>query len=153
MEFTFRAKIYKVGINLCVKVPTRITNTMKPTKGYITVTGKIEGHPFDQTLVPVKNEPYRLYVNGLMLKGAGVGLGQTVSFTLEQSFKPKKYNVAMPKEFKSRMVEQDLFPTFKALIPSRRKEILKYLNYLKTTEARERNMRKILDELRKIKGS
>jgi hypothetical protein len=82
MKFTFRAKIYKVGINPCVKVPQRITSQMTPRRGYIPVRGEIDGHPFEQTLVAVKNESYRLYVNGLMLKGSGARVGGTSQFAI-----------------------------------------------------------------------
>ena len=55
MKFSFKAKIYKVGINPCVKVPLRITKTMTAKRGYIPVTGTIEGYAFRQTLCPVKD--------------------------------------------------------------------------------------------------
>src|SRR5688572_220582 len=132
---SFKAKIYKVGINPCVKVPFAITDKMHATKGYIPVKGKIENHSFKQTLVPVKNAQYRLYVNGPMLKGAGVSVGQTVHFTLAQDLSSPKRTLPMPPLFKKKLVDNKLLPVFKALIPSRQKEILKYLNYLKTEEA------------------
>jgi hypothetical protein len=90
MKFHFKAKIYKVGINPCVKVPLRITKKMVPSKGYIPVRGVIEKHRFMQTLCPVKNAAYRLYVNSPMLKGADVQVGDTVSFTLEQYTRMRK---------------------------------------------------------------
>jgi len=55
MKFRFEAKIDKVGINPCVKVPTRITRLMIPEKGYIPIKGKIEKYNFRQTLVPVRD--------------------------------------------------------------------------------------------------
>src|SRR5688572_23835759 len=130
MAFTFKAKIYKVGINPCVKVPLRITKTMKSEKGYIPVKGKIENHSFKQTLVPVKGEPYRLFVNGPMLKGANVTLGQTVRFSIVQNFSSRKREFPMVRGFKTELDKHNLFPAFKKLTPSRQKDILKYLNYL-----------------------
>ena len=59
---------------------------MSPEKGYIPIVGKIDGHDFRQTLCPVKNAAYRLFVNGPMLKGAGIALGDTVSFIIAQGF-------------------------------------------------------------------
>ena len=70
MKFSYSSKIYKVGINPCVEVPLRITAKMTAAKGYIPVKGKIKDHSFTQTFVPIKNAAYRLYVNGVMLKGA-----------------------------------------------------------------------------------
>ena len=97
MIHSFKSKIYKVGINPCVKVPAHITANMNATKGYIPVSGKIEGHPFEQTLCPIKNDLYRLYVNGPMLKGANVKVGQTVKFSIEQAkTKRQRYPNACP---------------------------------------------------------
>lgn len=146
MKFTFSAKIYKVGINPCVKVPRRITSQMDPKRGYIPVRGEIGGHRFEQTLVAVKNEPYRLYVNGLMLKGAGAAVGDTVQFTITQTT-AKRRDEVMPTDLKQRLVKMDLLTAFEKLIPSRKKDILRYLNYLKTAEAKSRNIDKIVNLL------
>jgi hypothetical protein len=148
MKFSFAAKIYKVGINPCVKVPKTITDQMVPVKGYISVKGKIERYNFKQTLVPIKDAPFRLHVNGPMLKGADVSVGDTVHFTLEQDADQRSRKVSMPKYFKVRLEKNGVWKDFKNLIPSRQKEILKYLSYLKTDESRERNIAKIIGELR-----
>jgi hypothetical protein len=148
MAFLFKAKIYKVGINPCVKVPKRITDTMKPVKGYIPVAGKIENHSFKQTLVRVKGAPYRLYVNGPMLKGANVQVGQTVTFTIEQNFASRKREFPLLKVFKEELDKHKLFQGFKELTPHRQKEILKYLNYLKTEESLARNINKVIAQLK-----
>ena len=150
MQFYFTATIYKVGINPCVDVPLRITAKMTATKGYIPVKGKIKTHSFTQTLVPVKNAPYRLYVNGLMLKGANAKLGDTLKFTIEQDLNPQTAEqIPMPNELRKQIDEKKLMPAFKALTPYRQKEILRYLNYLKTEEALLRNIDKVIEQLRK----
>jgi hypothetical protein len=148
MKFSFEAQIYKVGINPCVKVPSHITDQMIASKGYIPVKGKINDHPFEQTLVPVKNEGYRLYVNGPMLKGSDTKVGDTVRFFIEQNFAPKVDSLPIPKLFKKKLEENNLVQEYKKLIPSRQKEILKYLNYLKTEEALVRNIDKVINELK-----
>ena len=150
MKFRFTATIYKAGINPCVKVPLRITKKMKAAKGYIPVKGKINNHFFTQTLVPVKNAGYRLYVNGSMLKGAGINVGDTVTFIIEQDLvPPAAANISMPNQFKKQLEENDLIKAFRALTPSRQKEILRYLNYLKTEEALLRNINKVIASLKK----
>ena len=149
MKFQFRARIYEVGINPCVKVPIRITRQMSPAKGYIPIVGKIDGHDFRQTLCPVKNAAYRLFVNGPMLKGAGIALGDTVSFIIAQDFVPREKTYPMLKELKIKLDNNNLHSAFAALTPSRKKEILRYLNYLKTQEALSRNIEKIISNLKK----
>jgi hypothetical protein len=143
MKFTFRARIYKVGINACVEVPRRITDKMEPRRGYIPVRGHIDGFAFEQTLVPVKNGPYRLYVNGLMLKGSKRKVGDTTKFAIEQTTNKRKDEV-MPASLKRKLVETKLLSSFRDLTPSRQKEFLRYLNYLKTPEAKTRNINNIV---------
>jgi bacteriocin resistance YdeI/OmpD-like protein/uncharacterized protein DUF1905 len=145
MKFSFASKIYKVGINLFVEVPEQITTRMTPLKGYIPVRGKIKEHAFEQTLVPVKNAPYRLYVNGPMLKGSETKLGDLAKFVIEQNPKPTIF--PMPAELKSKLKSKGLLPAFQKLTPGRRKEILRYLNFLKTPDALLRNIDKVIAQL------
>jgi hypothetical protein len=145
----FRARIYKVGINPCVKVPGKITKNMQPVKGYIPIKGTIDGHMFTQTLVPVKNEPYRLFVNGPMLKASGKSVGQTAAFYIEQDITPPSEKHPMPEYLSKRLRQDKLMTAFERLTPYRQKEIIRYLDYLKTEEARERNIGKVLAALRK----
>jgi hypothetical protein len=149
MKFAFKARIYKVGINPCVKVPRKITTQMTPLRGYIFVKGRIEQHNFTQTLVPVKGAPYRLFVNGPMLKGSGVRVGDTVHFTVEQDTNQSSTKVTIPRYFKDRLDKSGVWEAFRNLTPSRQKEILKYLSFLKTSESRERNMVKVIGQLQK----
>ena len=100
---SFKAKIYKVGINPCVEVPASITRRMKAHQGYIRIKGKIKNHPFQQTLVPVRNKGYRLYVNGGMLQGSASKLGEVVRIFIEQDLAPKNDYQAMPEGFRNRL--------------------------------------------------
>lgn len=84
----FTAKVYKTGINAAVDVPKEITDVLQPVKGYIRITGTINGHTFRQTLVPVKDAPYRLFVNIPMLKGGEAALGDTAKFSIERDLTP-----------------------------------------------------------------
>jgi hypothetical protein len=154
MKFSFKAKIYKVGINPCVKVPLRITKTMEPKKGYIPINGTIEGRTFQQTLCPIKNEPYRLYVNGPMLKGSGMSLGKTARFVIEQDFstRPRRDSIMTP-EFRQLLVKSGVLKNFKELTAHRQKEVLRYLHYLKGDEAKKRNMKKAVDQLKAGKSA
>lgn len=147
MKFTFRAKIYKVGINPCVEVPRRITRRMTPQRGYIPVRGHVDDYPFEQTLIPVKNGPYRLYVNGLMLKGSGSKVGDTLTFSLEQTTARRK-DETMPAHLRSKLAKAKLLSTFEQLTPSRQKEIIRYLNYLKTAQAKNKNIEKVIGFLK-----
>lgn len=146
MPFSFSAKMYKTGINWCVDVPVAITEKMKAMKGYIPVLGKINGYPFIQTLVPVKNAPHRLFVNGIMLKGSKTKAGDTVNFIISQD--TKKREEAFPPELKKALTKNKLTGIFNTLSASRKKEILRYLNNLKTQESLLRNVEKVIAQLK-----
>ncbi|HYC83662.1 MAG TPA: DUF1905 domain-containing protein [Chryseosolibacter sp.] len=148
MKFRFSAKIFKVGINPCVMVPPEITARMTPVKGYIPVKGKIERHPFRQTLVPVRSKGFRLFVNGPMLKGATVKTGDVTHFVIEQDFERKKRTARMNPAFRKALTSNRLLNVYTGLIPSRKKDILKYLNSLKTQEALLRNIDRVISQLR-----
>ena len=90
MKSSFKAVIYKVGINPVVDVPGKLSSTMKPVKGYIPVKGMINGYWFHQTLCPIKDGPYRLYVNRFMMKGANVEVGSKAKFEIEYDDRPPK---------------------------------------------------------------
>ncbi|MEO6611937.1 MAG: YdeI/OmpD-associated family protein [Chitinophagaceae bacterium] len=145
MKRSFKAIIYKTGINLCVDVPKRITVKMNPLKGYIPIKGTINGYGFMQTLVPLKNAPYRLFVNGPMLKGAGIKPGDTVPFSIEQDFEPREEN--FPAVFKKALTANGLLAEFNQLTPARKKEVLRYLNHLKTKESLQKNIEKVITQL------
>jgi len=143
---TFRAKIYKKGINPCVDVPLRITSKMQATKGYIRVKGKIGEHFFRQTLVPIKNVGYLLYVNAPMLKGSNSKVGETVRFSIEQDMETPK--IKWPAGFKEKLIRNKVYVDFMKLTSGRRKEIFAYLNFLKTEEALQRNIDKIIGKMK-----
>lgn len=148
MGFLFKAKIYKVGINPCVKVPLSVSGRLQPARGYIPIKGTIDGHTFIQTLVPVKGEGYRLYVNGPMLKASGKAVRQTAVFEIEQDLTPAAEMHPMPDFLKKKLKEEKLVTAFEKLTPYRQKEIIRYLGYLKTEEAVKRNLLKVVEMLR-----
>jgi hypothetical protein len=148
MKFSFKAKIYIVGINPCVKVPRRISDKLEATKGYIPVKGTINKHFFQQTLMPVKGQGYRLYINGPMLKGADLKVGQTADFNIEQDTLERNKNHPMPMAFKRKLKEHKLLHIFTQLAPSRQKEINRYLINLKTEKALMRNIDKLIRTLK-----
>lgn len=148
--YKFTALIYKVGINPCVDVPSRITKSLTAKKGYIPIKGTINAFFFQQTLCPVKDGLHRLYVNGPMLKGGEVEVGNKASFIIEQDDTPKT-EVAVPEFLVKALKKHRLTKAFEALIPSRQKEISKYLSYLKTDEARDRNLEKFISKLKEGK--
>lgn len=147
----FTVKIYKTGINAAVDVPKEITDAMTPVKGYIRIKGTINGFAFRQTLVPVKNAPYRLFVNIPMLEGGRAAIGDTAAFTIEQDTTPVEDDYEMNAILLEELKANKLEDAFDALSPSRRKDILKYLAYLKTDETVRKNVNKVITQLKEKK--
>ena len=145
--YAFKAKIYKIGINAVADVPDTVSGKMKPEKGYIRIKGTINGFDFTTTLTPVRDGLYRLYVNIPMLKGGNAALGDEAKFSIEQNFTAKENDYPMVPELKNELKSKKLEEAFESLTPSRRKDILKYLNYLKTAETLQKNIDKVIQQL------
>lgn len=138
----FKAKIDLIGINPFVRVPQPILkNIFKQAgkdKGPVTVCGKIEGHPFIQTLVKYSGQ-WRLYINTPMLKASSKKVGDTIHLQLEFDSVERvipihpKLDAALKKNKEAKKV-------FDALPPSRRKEIIRYISFLKTEVSIDRNI-------------
>ncbi len=148
MTYSFQAKIYPTGINWVVDVPNEITTQLQKQKGYIKIKGQINGFYFTQTLVPVKNAPYRLFVNAVMMKGGKTALGEVAEFMIEQDDVEEDKRYPMPKLLLNALLENDLEIAFESLTASRKKDILKYLFYIKTEETLQRNIDKLVSQLK-----
>ena len=143
----FTAVIYKTGVNGCIDVPVAVSGKMKPKKGYIKVRGQINGFGFTTNLVPVRNGPYRLFVNLKMLKGAHVMIGGAANFSIEQD--PGKIEIVYPMSayLHEQLTAHHLLNDFNSLIDGRRKNILKYLAGIKKEETVKKNIAKLITQL------
>ena len=146
----FSATIYKLGINPVVDPPERVLAAIfrqaGRTKGPIPVLGKLNGASFRQTLVKYSSA-WRLYINGVMLKASGTKVGDEVRIEIEFDNSPPK--VAMPADL-AQAFRRDRAAriAFEKLVPSRQKEILRYIGSLKSAASIERNVAKIIEQLR-----
>jgi hypothetical protein len=141
---SFKAEIYIIGINPYVLLPENSLNSIFKEagrdKGPIPVRGTIDGFDFIQTLVKYSGK-WRLYLNTPMRNACGKDVGDKV--TIKLSFDPADRTVhphpdleaALKKNKKAKAV-------FDELPPSRQKEIYRYINSLKSDDARERNIKK-----------
>jgi uncharacterized protein YdeI (YjbR/CyaY-like superfamily) len=81
-----------------------------------------------------------------MRETAGVGVGDTVCITLKPDSGSRE--VPMPDQLhKMLKANAEAQALWDKLSPSRQREILIYLNFLKTPEAVERNVRKVMANL------
>jgi hypothetical protein len=143
----FTGAIRKIGINPHVSVPEDITRALGGT-GNIPVKGMVNGFAFRSTLVPVRGGPHRLYLNLEIRKGATVGVGDTAEIVLEPDLEPRLEPVpgllgeALSRDGRAKAA-------WEALVPSRRREVLRYLNSLKSPDALARNVEKVIRTMRR----
>lgn len=69
------------------------------------------------------------------------------SFVIEQDTLARNKNVPMLPVFRKKLQDHQLLKSFLQLSPSRQKEVNRYLNQLKTKEALEKNMDKMVRAL------
>ncbi|MEO5977108.1 MAG: YdeI/OmpD-associated family protein [Chryseolinea sp.] len=148
MKHQFKAKIYPTGINWAVDVPVKISEQMISIKGYIKIKGIINDFNFIQTLVPVKNSLYRLFVNKIMMDGGKTSFGKIAAFIIEQDDRAEIKAYPPSKILTSQLRMHRLNKAFNALTPSRKKDVLKYLSFIKTEAALIKNIDKLITQLK-----
>ncbi|MEO8148257.1 MAG: YdeI/OmpD-associated family protein [Bacteroidia bacterium] len=146
---SFSSLILKIGINPYVKVPSKVLNELffqaGKSKGPIPVKGKLNGKPFIQHVVKYKGV-WRLYLNTPMRKAAGIDVGDMAYVEIDFDNTPRiipihsKLADTLSKNKKAK-------ETFEKLAPYRQKEIIRYVNSLKTEESVNRNIIKIMEHL------
>ena len=147
-SIAFKSRIYRIGINLVVNVPKKVTGQLLATKGLIKIRGTINGFSFHTTLMPVKNKPYILYVNIPMLKGAVLKEGDMGSFSVQQDLTSYEQHYPMPALLTEALKKTKLSEQFTVLTESRKKDILKYLNGIKTETTLQKHITTLVKKLK-----
>jgi hypothetical protein len=106
----------------------------------------INGHFFQTNLVPIGESRYRLFINGEMRKQAGVDVGSEISIELELD--PQPPIAGMPEVFKLALEQNpEAQSEYERLTPSRKKDILRYMNSLKHPETLQRIIERVIMDL------
>jgi len=146
---TFSAKILIIGVNPYVLLPPGLLKYIfekaGKNKGAIPVKLKIGGENFIQNLVKYSGK-WRLYLNGPMRKAAGKEVGDMIDIKID--YDPKERTTPMhPKLQKAFKENKEAKTTFDKLSPSRQKEILRYINFLKSEETVDKNIKRAIGYL------
>jgi uncharacterized protein YdeI (YjbR/CyaY-like superfamily) len=115
-KYTFKAVIYKTGINFCVDVPAAVTAKLNAIKGYIRIKGTVNGF-------------------------------ETADFVIRQDAEDLEKDYPMPGMLVELLCEKNLSDAFEALPYRRRKDILRYLNNVKSPQTLQRNINKVILQL------
>lgn len=152
-KLRFRAPIALNGINPYVLVSAARAARLQPGwRKPMPVTVRINGEPADGwriNLMPVGDGSFFLYLHEQVRKASGTLVGDTASVTVEfdATYRGGPAD-PMPRWFSTELRKNSAAQKgWKALPPSRKKEIVRYLVRLKSAEARERNVRQALHVL------
>lgn len=146
---SFSAKIYIIGINPYVLLPSWVLKYIfqkaGKDKGAIPVQLKISDKDFIQNLVKYSGK-WRLYLNTPMRKAARKDVGDTIDIQID--FDPKPRITPIHPKLKNAFKENnEAKKAFESLSSSRQKEILRYINFLKSEESIDKNVQKAISHL------
>ncbi|MES2893758.1 MAG: YdeI/OmpD-associated family protein [Bacteroidota bacterium] len=145
----FSARIFKIGINPYVIPPVRVLNYLfkqcGKEKGPIPVTVTLNTIRFPQNLVRYAGR-WRLYLNNPMRQALQKDVGDTISAVID--FDPEPRTNPMHPGLKLALQNNpEAQKVFDTLIPSYQKEIIRYINNLKTPATVEKNIAKAIQHL------
>lgn len=146
---SFTATLEIIGINPFVFIPKeildRIFDESGRNKSPVPVKGTVNGLEFKQNLMKYLGE-WRLYVNLTMLKNSPKRIGEVIEVVLE--YDDSDRSISMHPHLEKAIKESPLATeNFENLIPSRRHELVRYINNLKTEASIQRNIEKIIRHL------
>jgi len=146
---SFTAKIYIIDVNPYVLLPANVLKELfkqaGKNKSPVPVCITVNGNAFTQNLVRFRGK-WRLYLNTPMRKAAGIDVGDSGIFTIEYDATERitpmhpKLEAALLKNKKAKTI-------FDGLRPSLQKEIMRYINNLKTEETVDRNVTRAINFL------
>jgi Bacteriocin-protection, YdeI or OmpD-Associated/Domain of unknown function (DUF1905) len=104
------------------------------------------GQAWRINMMPVGDGSFYLYLHGNVRKASGTAVGQRVrvEIAFDASYRGGPQNRLPPWFKQALMANPQATSNWKALIPSRKKEILRYLSALKSPDARARNLSKVV---------
>jgi hypothetical protein len=149
----FRGLIKIHGINPYVLVSAKHAAELKPgwrkpMPVLVRINGKPE-KPWRINMMPLGDGSFRLYLHGSVRKVSNTKVGDRVDVEVGLDTKYKNGPAhPMPMWFRDALEKNPVAKkNWEALVPSRKKEILRYFAALKSVEARERNRARALHAL------
>ncbi|WP_278377577.1 YdeI/OmpD-associated family protein [Chryseobacterium arthrosphaerae] len=145
----FTATLEIIGINPFVFVPEQVLDQIFKDSGRdkspVPVRGTVNGKEFQQNLMKYLGE-WRLYINTVMLKNSPKRIGEVIEVMLEYDDSDRSITTH-PQLEKAIRKSSLAAASFEKLTPSRKHELIRYINNLKTEAAIERNIEKIIRHL------
>lgn len=146
----FTARLEIIGINPFVFIPEEILKTIFEVSGRdkspIPVKGTVNGVEYKQNLMKYLGE-WRLYINLVMLKNSPKRIGEIIEVSIDYDSSDRSI-VIHPKLDQAIREDPVTLRNFESLIPSRKLELIRYINNLKTEASIDRNIDKIIRHLK-----
>jgi hypothetical protein len=140
----FKATLEIIGINPFVFVPAKVLADIfkeaNKDKGPIPVCGTINEKEYTQTLVKYRGD-WRLYINTTMLPNSPKRIGETVEVTIQFDRKDRTIK-GHPSLMKALNSSKKAKRIFDELSPSKQKEIILYISFLKSEKSIALNVEK-----------
>ena len=148
-----RAKIGIRGINPFVRLSAAQANALRsdwrrPMPVQIRFSSDADW--FRTNAMPAGDGGFYLYLHGAMRAAAGVATGEVVAFEIafDESYRSGPAHPTPPELSALLAADAPAKRRWEALIPSRRKEVLRYFAGLKSEAARQRNVLRLTRALR-----
>lgn len=149
----FKGEILITGVNPYVRVSAARVKKIRPDwKKPIPVLGRINGEPekpWRINMMPMGNGDYYLYLHGEVRKASQTKVGDEVNVEVEFDAKYRNGPMhKMPAWFAAALKnDRTAKANWVRFTPSRKKEVLRYFAGLKSKEAQQRNLEKMMNAL------
>lgn len=146
----FTAEVRIRGVNPYVLVSAERATALRPGwRRPLPVVVRVDGRPEDGwrvNMMPVGDGDFYLYLAGTVRAASGASVGDRVSVEIrfDASYSNGPQHAMLPSLRRALEGAPIAWENWKALPPSRKKELLRYLARLRSPEARERNVARAL---------
>jgi hypothetical protein len=146
----FAGRIEIIGINPYVRVSAARARAIKPDwKRPLPVLVRVNGHPAKKpwriNMMPMGNGDFYLYLHGSVRTASNTKVGDRVQVEVAFDAAYRGGPARMPARLRAALARNaKATKTWRALIPSRQKEIVRYLANLKSDAARERYLARVM---------
>lgn len=128
-------------MNVALDVPVAVSEAFG-VRGHVPVVGTVDGEALTATLVPVGGGRHRLFLNSATRQAIGKGAGDAVEIRIRLDASDRTPET--PPELQKALAEEGATAAWKALAPSRRKEMLVWLADAKRDQTRSARLGRIV---------
>jgi hypothetical protein len=142
----FEGPVRRVGGRSFIEIPPDVIDRFETfaSAGRIRAAGSLNGATIQGTLIPVKKGSHRLYVNGGMRAAARLSVGDSVAVKLRAI---PETEVVIAGDLKVALRKKAALEAFTTCPPSRRRELVRYIDDARTADSRRRRIQRTIEHL------